>query len=193
MRPEGNLRTLNFADEMLRREEAVYTRLQAYQGTLLPHSYGFHEFQLSDSGGPAQPRLLGLIMERVPGYRLGSDLGREISLEWSDRERKSLLIRLRHIVRLLNAFSITQRDWHTDQIMGIPRGPGHEGGTAGPANRGESTDLVIFDFAFAMQPSGNRDLLDTVNDVGELYLQFSVLGTNLMEEIRWLDRAEYEQ
>lgn len=42
-RPCERLSQLNFADQMLRREEAVYARLSEYQGTLLPHCYGFHE------------------------------------------------------------------------------------------------------------------------------------------------------
>lgn len=47
-RPSQRLRDLNFADDMLRREEAVYSRLSEYQGTLLPHCYGFHEVRSQD-------------------------------------------------------------------------------------------------------------------------------------------------
>jgi hypothetical protein len=41
--PERRLLDLNFADDMMRREEAVYNdRLRHLQGSMIPHCYGFH-------------------------------------------------------------------------------------------------------------------------------------------------------
>jgi hypothetical protein len=41
--PEERLLDLNFADDMMRREEAVYNdRLRHLQGSMIPHCYGFH-------------------------------------------------------------------------------------------------------------------------------------------------------
>lgn len=42
--PKGRLLDLNFADDMMRREEAAYNhRLRYLQGSMVPHCYGFHE------------------------------------------------------------------------------------------------------------------------------------------------------
>ena len=40
--PLRRLSDMNFADDMMRREEAVYTRLSYLQGSAIPHCYGFH-------------------------------------------------------------------------------------------------------------------------------------------------------
>lgn len=40
--PNRRLLYLNPSEDLVRREETVYHRLQDYQGTLLPHCYGFH-------------------------------------------------------------------------------------------------------------------------------------------------------
>jgi hypothetical protein len=41
--PETRLLDLNFADDMMCREEAVYNdRLRHLQGSMIPHCYGFH-------------------------------------------------------------------------------------------------------------------------------------------------------
>ena len=43
VKPETQLLNLNFADDMMRREEGVYCdRLQYLQGSMIPHCYGFH-------------------------------------------------------------------------------------------------------------------------------------------------------
>jgi hypothetical protein len=42
--PDKRLLDLNFADDMMRREEAVYNdRLRHLQGSMIPHCYGFHK------------------------------------------------------------------------------------------------------------------------------------------------------
>ena len=44
---ELQLLNLNFADDMMRREEGVYCdRLQYLQGSMIPHCYGFHVVRL---------------------------------------------------------------------------------------------------------------------------------------------------
>ncbi|KAF7794241.1 hypothetical protein EIP86_005373 [Pleurotus ostreatoroseus] len=40
--PQIRLLSLNFSEDLARREEAVYDRLSDLQGSLLPHCYGFH-------------------------------------------------------------------------------------------------------------------------------------------------------
>lgn len=94
---------------------------------------------------------------------------------------------MRHVVRLLNASGISQRDWSLRQIMCIRRP------VDGPEqNRAESMDVVLIDFAFATQPTGQWALLDEVNDVGELFMVLAGLGLDLMKEIKWLEREDYE-
>lgn len=95
---------------------------------------------------------------------------------------------MRHAVRLLNAALISQRDWSISQIMCIRRPAVADA----EQNRAESMDIVLIDFAFATQPTGQRAQLDKVNDVGQLFLILSALGLDLMTEVKWLERAYYE-
>jgi hypothetical protein len=45
--PERRLLDLNFADDMMCREEAVYNdRLRHLQGSMIPHCYGFHKVRI---------------------------------------------------------------------------------------------------------------------------------------------------
>jgi len=44
--PHERLLSLNTANDMMRRELAVYGRLEYLQGTLLPHVYGFHQVMI---------------------------------------------------------------------------------------------------------------------------------------------------
>lgn len=41
-RAESRLTSVNNSEDLVRREEAAYDRLSYLQGTLIPHSYGFH-------------------------------------------------------------------------------------------------------------------------------------------------------
>ncbi|KZW02416.1 hypothetical protein EXIGLDRAFT_829303 [Exidia glandulosa HHB12029] len=83
-RPWQRLVQLNFADQLLRREEAVYDRLGERQGTLLPHCYGFHEFTL-----PNGVRVLGALLELISGESLLS-LAKEQWSTWSRAEKVHL-------------------------------------------------------------------------------------------------------
>ncbi|KAG7095726.1 hypothetical protein E1B28_006438 [Marasmius oreades] len=65
--PNERLLDLNFGDDMMRREYAVYNRLEYLQGTLLPHAYGFHEVTL-----PTGRMVNGFLMEIAIGHSLGS-------------------------------------------------------------------------------------------------------------------------
>ena len=45
--PNEGFLDLNFADDMMRREEAVYNdRLRHLQGSMIPHCYGFHKVRV---------------------------------------------------------------------------------------------------------------------------------------------------
>ncbi|KAG7095745.1 hypothetical protein E1B28_006455 [Marasmius oreades] len=65
--PNERLLNLHFADDTMRREYAVYNRLEYLQGTLLPHAYGSHEVTL-----PTGRMVNGFIMEIAIGHTLGS-------------------------------------------------------------------------------------------------------------------------
>ncbi|KZW02415.1 hypothetical protein EXIGLDRAFT_456939 [Exidia glandulosa HHB12029] len=179
------LRGLHFADQMLRREEAAYDRLAKFQGTAIPHAYGFHEFDIVENG--SSRHVLGFLMEVIEGRRLG-DMVDELNDEWSVNDKRALIKRMRHLVRLLNALSISQRDWNLNQVICVPRSKVTVG------NRVDNMDLVLIDFAFATQPSGQRLLREEVNDVGDLFMVLEGLGgPELFLELGWFDRETYEQ
>ncbi|KAJ7057993.1 hypothetical protein C8F01DRAFT_303615 [Mycena amicta] len=59
------LQTLHYAEDLVRREEGAYDRLRDYQGTLIPHCYGFHRFTLE-----GQFSAFGALLEVIPGPSL---------------------------------------------------------------------------------------------------------------------------
>ncbi|KAI0792670.1 hypothetical protein C8Q75DRAFT_713634 [Abortiporus biennis] len=131
------LRPLNFADDMLRREEFAYTRLRAFQGMLLPHCYGIHAFTLDGILSA-----YGLLLEVIPGLPFS-----KVHFEdWETRCKASFIRQLRHCLRVLLYAGIEQQDVHEDQIL-LPQGK----------NYGKDTGTIVFiDFAFAPPRLGDE-------------------------------------
>ncbi|KAG7095725.1 hypothetical protein E1B28_006438 [Marasmius oreades] len=137
--PNERLLDLNFGDDMMRREYAVYNRLEYLQGTLLPHAYGFHEVTL-----PTGRMVNGFLMEIAIGHSLGS-----LPLEtWPESAQTQLVRRLRHGLSALRYGGVDQGDWHLDQIILRP---------LWPAEAPEDVfdlDIVFIDFAFTYLRQG---------------------------------------
>ncbi|ETW77207.1 hypothetical protein HETIRDRAFT_429516 [Heterobasidion irregulare TC 32-1] len=152
--PELHLFDLNFADDMMRREEGVYCdRLQYLQGSMIPHCYGFHVLTLPDGW-----EVLGFFMEVIDGPSLW-EVGQQ---NRSPDFQASVVTSVRHLVRALGFAGVDQRDWHLDQIL-CPRNfpvtvPPHgddddacvQSHSAIPSH----LPMVLIDFAFAPQKLG---------------------------------------
>ncbi|KAF7329901.1 hypothetical protein MKEN_00253800 [Mycena kentingensis (nom. inval.)] len=136
-KPCWRLQTLNCAEDLARREESAYQRLAEYQGTLLPHCYGFHRFTLND-----RYNAYGALLEIVPGPQL-ADLELEM---WSKPVQQGLVRQLRECLRALLYASVDQGDWYGGQIL-FPGGADYNP---------ETDSLVLIDFAFAMQRLGDE-------------------------------------
>ncbi|KAJ3543548.1 hypothetical protein NM688_g5842 [Phlebia brevispora] len=124
-RPETRLCSLNFSEDLARREESVYDRLMYLQGILLPHCYEFHLFTLPDGW-----QCYGIIMERIVGQSLATAKN-------SPPEpgiQMLLISQIRHGVRAMRAAGISQKDWHPGQILRLDDEHG--------------TYVVFIDFAF---------------------------------------------
>ncbi|KAF7329914.1 hypothetical protein MKEN_00255300 [Mycena kentingensis (nom. inval.)] len=135
--PCWRLQTLNYGEDLARREESAYQRLAEYQGTLLSHCYGFHRFTLDD-----RYNAYGALLEIIPGPRL-ADL--ELDM-WSKPVQQGLVRQLRECMRALLYAGVDQGDWHGGQVL-FPSG----------ADYNPKTDsVVLIDFAFAMQRLGDE-------------------------------------
>nr|GAT45935.1 predicted protein [Mycena chlorophos] len=78
----SRLGSLHCAVDLARQEEAAYHRLYEYQGTLVPHSYGFHGFTLEGSF-----TAFGALLEIIPGPSL-SQLS---PATWSEPAQKAFV------------------------------------------------------------------------------------------------------
>ncbi|KAL4245248.1 hypothetical protein ABKN59_010812 [Abortiporus biennis] len=135
--PSRRLRSLNFADDMLRREEFAYSRLSTFQGTLLPHYYGIHTFTLDGVLSS-----YGMMLEIIPGLPF-SEVHFE---EWKKTRQVSFIRQLRHCIRVLLYAGIEQQDVHEDQVL-LPQGQ----------NYSEAAGTIVFiDFAFAPPRLGDE-------------------------------------
>ncbi|KAK7024455.1 hypothetical protein VNI00_016306 [Paramarasmius palmivorus] len=155
---ERRLLSLNFATDMMRREHAAYERLQYLQGTLIPHSYGFHEFTLPDGRA-----VYGFFMEIVQGDALTSLEVKQLP----EDVQISLVRHIRHGLRAIQYAGIKQGDWHTDQILVIPQ----QG-----ENKETQFGLVFVDFAFTWLQLGEGRVAEAVPSGDYLYLELQEAG-----------------
>ncbi|KAF7295507.1 hypothetical protein MIND_01090600 [Mycena indigotica] len=152
--PSFRLRSLHSALDLVQREESVYHRLQQYQGSMLPHSYGLHQFSL-ENGSVAY----GALLEVIPGTPL-SDV--QVS-DWSVGTQTAFVQHVRECLRALLYAGVDQGDFHGGQIL-MPNGPGYS-----PDRDG----LVLIDFAFTVQRLGDEQapgVVATLLERGNLVL-----------------------
>jgi len=173
--PEERLLDLNFADDMMCREEAVYNdRLHHLQGSMIPHCYGFHMFVLPD-----QWEVYGFFMEFIQGPTLSSYLPQ---IQMDKESLRVLLKRFRHTVRAMKFAGVHQGDWHFDQVICSTLQDGNE-----------VPDLVLIDFAFAPQHLGENGT-PCQPDVGYLKMTLKVdmkIDATLLDEC-WHDAVWQE-
>ncbi|KAF7307786.1 hypothetical protein MKEN_01138700 [Mycena kentingensis (nom. inval.)] len=162
------LATLHYAEDMARQEEAAYDRLREYQGTLVPHCYGFHRFTLT-SGLTAY----GALMEITPGPAF-ADL--QIS-DWAVPSQRAFAEHLRHGLRALLYAGVGQADWHGGQIIL------QDGAEYRPNQHG----LAFIDFAFAFQRFGDEQAPGVVashnNRRGHLELAYLLRESGVPKDV----------
>ncbi|KAF7329833.1 hypothetical protein MKEN_00246700 [Mycena kentingensis (nom. inval.)] len=160
------LASLHYAEDMVRREEAAYDRLREYQGTLIPHCYGFHRFTL-----PSGTTAYGVLMEIISGSAL-ADLA---IAEWASRSQTAFVQQLRHGLRALLYAGVGQCDWHGGQIL-LPDGGEYKDGHG----------LVFIDFAFAIQRFGDEQAPGVIAlhpSRGHMSLKYLLLDYKVPEEV----------
>ncbi|TCD71449.1 hypothetical protein EIP91_010155 [Steccherinum ochraceum] len=96
---------LVFALDLMRHEHAAYHRLQSLQGSLLPHCYGFHSFQMR--GGP---EVYGFLTEDVQGLPPSPQV-------FSDLTSQRRLVRTLHLVRRTLLYKGVRKVWSGDSII----------------------------------------------------------------------------
>ncbi|TFK47637.1 hypothetical protein OE88DRAFT_1811078 [Heliocybe sulcata] len=174
-RPELRLQYLNYAVDLVRREEAVYDCLQDMQGSLIPHCYGFHQVTLPDGS-----QWLAVLLEVIDA----PDLSEAGLTELSITAQRDFVTRLRHAVRAIRYRGIVQTDWHLAQVY-CPKIPGDEEGRL---------SVVLLDFAFALQHLGDSTAVRI--NIGflpiEYYVQFGLrVNKQIMDEC-WFPYVEAE-
>ncbi|KIM43985.1 hypothetical protein M413DRAFT_433218 [Hebeloma cylindrosporum] len=89
-------------------EALAYEKLRPVQGTVIPWFYGAHQFTLPDG-----MVLYGILMEYIEGFDIAPEFAWTLSIE-----RQIDMIRsCRHAARVLDVADISQRDWHSGQIL----------------------------------------------------------------------------
>ncbi|KIJ54784.1 hypothetical protein M422DRAFT_42009 [Sphaerobolus stellatus SS14] len=132
------------AEDLAHREESVYHRLKEYQGSLLPHSYGFpsctcHFIKESCRSATYYHFMkiilvcIGFTMERI--HRIDLYDAKLSSLP--ETTQKDSVLTIRHAFRVLLYSQVSQNDWHNGQIMVM--------------SNGKRIDIVLIDFGFAYQ------------------------------------------
>ncbi|EPQ50414.1 hypothetical protein GLOTRDRAFT_133968 [Gloeophyllum trabeum ATCC 11539] len=129
------LMNLHFAVDMIRREESVYDRLRDFQGSFIPHCYGFHTFTLPGNTWTFP----GLLMEIIEGPEIGDC---EVH-RWTIEEQRDFVTHVRHCERVFKFAEIEQTDWNDRQMMCPVDSSGHR-------------HAVFLDFAFANQRLGEH-------------------------------------
>ncbi|KAF7321023.1 hypothetical protein HMN09_00189500 [Mycena chlorophos] len=135
-KPSTRLNPVNFPADMLQREESAYHRLGEHQGTMLPHCYGFHRFNVGESFSA-----YGGLFEIIRGP-LVSDL--DLS-GWNLQQQTTFAHHLRHCLRALLYAGVDQGDFRGSQFF-LPDGPDYQAGHS----------MVLIDFAFAVQRLGDE-------------------------------------
>ncbi|KAF8579669.1 hypothetical protein K439DRAFT_1620378 [Ramaria rubella] len=184
----------NVAEDIARREEAAYDRLKAFQGSLLPYSYGFHymRFPRRHACGNAQidyrqpvfqctfpdgHRCLGFIME----YIEGTSLDKAHMNELPEDVQKEFALSIRHGLRVLRYAQVEQTDWHVDQFIVQPS-----------TSNQLIPKFVFIDFGFALQ---HLDALFTPPTLDRFYCRnrlWEVMEEALVDSVWFpLDENEY--
>nr|GAT45924.1 predicted protein [Mycena chlorophos] len=140
--PWRRLATLHYPEDLVRREEAAYNRLQDYQGGMIPHCYGFHRFAIE-----GQFTAYGALLEIIPGPMLA-----EIDpTQWSLDSQTAFAYNLRQCVRAVLYAGVEQGDFHEGQII-LPQGPEYV----------EGHSIVLIDFAFTTHRLGDEQAPDVM-------------------------------
>ncbi|KAJ7068525.1 hypothetical protein C8F01DRAFT_979073 [Mycena amicta] len=164
--PSEHLHPVNFPDDMVRREEAAYDRLCEYQGTLIPHCYGFHRFSVEGSFA-----VYGGLLEIISPPQISHFNFAEASVE----KQLGLAKHLRHCLRALLYAGVDQGDYHSGQIL-VPNGAQYNP---------ERDSLVLIDFAFAIQRLGDEQspgVVARLLERGELACKYILIGLGITRE-----------
>ncbi|KAK7688658.1 hypothetical protein QCA50_008196 [Cerrena zonata] len=173
------------AEDLVRREIAVYTKLDFMQGSLIPYFYGAHLFTMSSG-----PPLYGILMEYIDMPTVSTERIKSLS----EDEQLQLIRSARDGIRIFQYADISQHDWHRGQIL-IYR-------TANGDNK-PSVHCVFIDFASCTQSTAaweehTRD--DILNSAYSLIGPDDVLSPELVARVygrrelwdRWSSSLEYE-
>ncbi|EPQ50408.1 hypothetical protein GLOTRDRAFT_141509 [Gloeophyllum trabeum ATCC 11539] len=129
------LMNLHFAVDMIRREESVYDRLKDFQGSFIPHCYGFHTFTLPGDTWTFP----GILMEVIEGPEFADCDPRG----WTMEEQRDFVTHVRHCERVFKFAEIEQTDWNEGQLLC-------------PVDSSGQRHAVFIDFAFANQRLGEH-------------------------------------
>ncbi|KII91224.1 hypothetical protein PLICRDRAFT_37942 [Plicaturopsis crispa FD-325 SS-3] len=172
--PERRLLSFHRPSDMMRHEEHCYDRLSHLQGSLVPHCYGFYEFE-----HPNGWRSWGFFTEIIDG-----PMFLDLPLSTYSAEEKTLLMsRLRHSLRALKYAGVAQGDWHLNQIMCPFRGSG-----------AQVPDIVLIDFAFThiyLDDDNGVYLSPDCATVGRLLYEHPDFDKETVEAL-WWPANEYE-
>ncbi|KAI0792681.1 hypothetical protein C8Q75DRAFT_804411 [Abortiporus biennis] len=100
--PSKRLSSLYFADDMIKRERFAHDRLRSFEGTLLPHCYGFHIFTVGNVSTS-----YGMLLEVIPGLPLRSILPKVD--EWNPKRQTAFLHHLRNCLRVFRYAGLDQK------------------------------------------------------------------------------------
>ncbi|KAK7688650.1 hypothetical protein QCA50_008188 [Cerrena zonata] len=143
------------AEDLVRWEIAVYTKLDFMQGSLIPYFYGAHLFTM-----PSDPPLYGILMEYIDMPTVSSE---QIKALLED-EQLQLIQSARDGIRVFQYADISQHDWHRGQILMYH--------TTNGRNK-PSVYCVFVDFASCRQSTAAREH-DTRDDLIES--AYSLIG-----------------
>ncbi|OCH90307.1 hypothetical protein OBBRIDRAFT_731085 [Obba rivulosa] len=106
--PSDRLNNLQFATDLARTEEAVYDRLDDLQGSMIPHFYGIHQFELPDG-----TILWGLLAEFIDC----STLQHVDASGWSVEAQIDFIRRMRHSFRALRYAGVLHNDEEARNVL----------------------------------------------------------------------------
>ncbi|KAJ3538426.1 hypothetical protein NM688_g6522 [Phlebia brevispora] len=171
--PYARLCSLNYSEDLARREESIYDRLSFFQGALLPHCYGFHLFTLPDGW-----QCFGVVMERIEGPSL-KDVYNSAPPPSSSLQ-EAVITQVRHGIRALRAGGVSQTDWHPDQVLCLTDECG--------------VHVVFIDFAFCQMYLGEDTGFPPTDDLDDGWYMFThTLDVDeAVVDRHWLPPLEFE-